>query len=181
MGHENGFTLIELLVVVAIIGLLSSIVLASISEARARARDAQRMMDMSQIRAALEMYYMDNGRYPGVDDGISGAPGEYLGIGDNIDVALAPYLNPVPRDPLHDGVVYFYSYDAHHAIDLNCSDPGPFYAVYGATMAFNRSETKGQVYRDTCVGSNLNHNNADFNRALLPLPPCTTTSYANCN
>jgi len=62
---HKGFTLIELLVVVAIIGLLSSVVLASLNATRARARDAQRISDLKQLQVALELYASDHGgAYP---------------------------------------------------------------------------------------------------------------------
>ena len=60
----KGFTLIELLVVISIIALLSSIVLASLSSARSKARDSQRIQEIKQIQTALELYRQDNGRYP---------------------------------------------------------------------------------------------------------------------
>lgn len=63
MGRR-GFTLIELLVVIAIIGILASVVLVSLSSARAKARDAQRMSDLKQITTALELYNASNGAYP---------------------------------------------------------------------------------------------------------------------
>jgi prepilin-type N-terminal cleavage/methylation domain-containing protein len=57
LNNKKGFTLIELLVVIAIIGILSSVVLASLSTARAKSRDARRIGDISQMRTALEVYF----------------------------------------------------------------------------------------------------------------------------
>jgi prepilin-type N-terminal cleavage/methylation domain-containing protein len=64
MQRKYGFTLIELLVVIAIIALLSSVVLATLSTARAKARDARRYSDMEQIATALELYYDTQNSYP---------------------------------------------------------------------------------------------------------------------
>jgi prepilin-type N-terminal cleavage/methylation domain-containing protein len=64
MTHSKGFTLIELLVVIAIIGLLASIILASLNTARQKGRDARRLADMKEIQLALELYYDTNNSYP---------------------------------------------------------------------------------------------------------------------
>ena len=61
---SRGFTLIELLVTIAIISLLSSVVLACVNTARAKARDSRRIADMHSIVNALELYYDSNGHYP---------------------------------------------------------------------------------------------------------------------
>ncbi|MEX2052427.1 MAG: prepilin-type N-terminal cleavage/methylation domain-containing protein [Candidatus Paceibacterota bacterium] len=61
---KRGFTLIELLVVVAIIGILSSVVLASLNSARVKARDVKRKAELRQITTALELYYDSYGLYP---------------------------------------------------------------------------------------------------------------------
>ena len=64
LHSKRGFTLIELLVVIAIIGILASIVIASLNTARQKGRDARRLSDIKQIQLALELYYDACGNYP---------------------------------------------------------------------------------------------------------------------
>lgn len=63
-SRVSGFTLIELLVVIAIIGVLSSVVMVSINNSRAKARDVKRIADIRQLVNALELYYSANNSYP---------------------------------------------------------------------------------------------------------------------
>jgi type II secretion system protein G len=90
---SKGFTLIELLVVVAIIGILATVVLSSLSSARERARDAKRLTGIKTIQTALEMYANDNnGRYP------AGWHSSHTGSWSNLETALETTL---PVDPLN--------------------------------------------------------------------------------
>ncbi|MDB5254807.1 MAG: gspG [Candidatus Nomurabacteria bacterium] len=59
-----GFTLIELLVVIAIIGILASVILASLNTARDKGRYAQAISQMEEITKAAELDVKDNGNYP---------------------------------------------------------------------------------------------------------------------
>lgn len=58
---KRGFTLIELLVVIAIIGILASVVLASLNTARDKGSDAAIKSTVNNMRAQAELYYDDNG------------------------------------------------------------------------------------------------------------------------
>lgn len=64
MRKQKGFTLVELLVVIAIIGLLSTLAVVALNNARSKARDAKRVADVKQIQTALELFYNDCGSYP---------------------------------------------------------------------------------------------------------------------
>ena len=94
---RRGFTLIELLVVISIIGLLSSVVLASLNSARAKARDAVRKSDLKQIRIALELYYNEYGGYPS-----SAWPNEDYRIFQSLalETKMTIFLTRFPTDPL---------------------------------------------------------------------------------
>jgi general secretion pathway protein G len=91
---SKGFTLIELLVVIAIIGILSSVVLASLSTARAKSRDARRISDVGQIQLALELYYDATSSYP-IAANVN-AVGTAPAALNNLATA---YIPKVPTDP----------------------------------------------------------------------------------
>src|SRR5262245_30705557 len=59
-GREAGFTLIELLVVIAIIAILASLVLASLSSAKAKARQIQCINNQKQLALTWTLYADDN-------------------------------------------------------------------------------------------------------------------------
>jgi prepilin-type N-terminal cleavage/methylation domain-containing protein len=61
---KKGFTLIELLVVMAIMSLLGSIIISSVSSVRNKTYAARARNEFKSILTALELYYNDHGSYP---------------------------------------------------------------------------------------------------------------------
>lgn len=66
---NRGFTLIELLVVIAIIGILASVVLASLNTARDKGGDAAVKSNLANMRAQAEIQYDSTGCY--AQDGVA--------------------------------------------------------------------------------------------------------------
>lgn len=124
--NKKGFTLIELLVVIAIIGLLSTLAVVALGNARQKSRDARRISDIKQIQTALELYLNDNGDYPDEVLASGTCPEAVAAVNvvggcclqdDAVGIAAActvtdVYMNTIPSDPDQDGAqVYTYHYD----------------------------------------------------------------------
>lgn len=119
MNNNKGFTLIELLVVMAIIGLITSITLVILSNAREKAQITQAQSELHQLSLAIEFLYDDTKLHPG---GISPLP-----CVQNPEVYLntcaaglecadggfsnwnGPYMTFVPQDPW--GTYYYFDPD----------------------------------------------------------------------
>lgn len=102
---RRGFTLIELLVVIAIIGILASVIFVSLSSARAKGRDANRLATLHQMQNALELYANDhNGLYPSTSGGWWGSCSAYgnhglTGASGYIPNLAPQYVGLLPADP----------------------------------------------------------------------------------
>ncbi|MDA1334892.1 MAG: type II secretion system protein [bacterium] len=103
---KAGFTLIELLVVIAIIGILASIVLASLNTARTKARDAKRIGDIRQLQLALALYADSSvsgggggGNYPIANATCAGTPGAPTTNAFGLEALTPTYIQTLPHDP----------------------------------------------------------------------------------
>jgi len=136
--YNKGFTLIELLVVIAIIGILASVVLTSLTKARSRARDTQRISQLREVQKALELYYADNGTYPDgpMFSGCSVATWE---------TSLTPlvsgkYIGLIPSDPLNVTTgtpQYCYNYNTFSTTASGWTCNGITRNNYNYTIAFS--------------------------------------------
>ncbi|OGV73974.1 MAG: hypothetical protein A3K19_22825 [Lentisphaerae bacterium RIFOXYB12_FULL_65_16] len=96
---SSAFTLIELLVVVAIIGILASMLLPSLAQAREKARQATCISNLKQFQVGFTLYVDDNNEYLPKACNVNdvGASGRYYTI-------MGEYMGscfPGPADAAH--------------------------------------------------------------------------------
>ncbi len=173
--RQQGFTLIELTVCVAIIGLLSSVIIAKTSSIRARARDGERIAAIGSYVLALEQYKEINGAYPTPASSGTGSlffwKVSYL---PHFMDSLQPYLSSHSEDPLDigpptnlyaarpDGNYFFMynKYDGALASALYGCNTSRDFAIFGfravETEAFDKTNfPKARCGPMPCVGSLL--------------------------
>ncbi|MDR0175258.1 type II secretion system major pseudopilin GspG [Enterobacter sichuanensis] len=122
---QRGFTLMELMVVIVILGVLgvlASLVVPNLMGNKDRADRQKAVSDIVALENALDMYKLDNHRYPTTDQGL-----------DALVVAptLAPlavnynpegYIRRLPADPWGNEYVLI-SPGEHGAIDISSTGP----------------------------------------------------------
>ncbi len=101
--QQQGLTLIEILVVVAILGLLAALVVPNVIGRGEQARVDMAKANMQGIANALDMYRMDNGRYPTTEQGLEALVREPA---DARNWNPEGYLSEVPTDPWGNEYVY---------------------------------------------------------------------------
>lgn len=70
LNNQRGFTLIEIMVVVVIMGLLATLVTVNLLDNADKAKIVKAKADIKSIENALELYKLDQGRYPTTQEGI---------------------------------------------------------------------------------------------------------------
>lgn len=125
---KKAFTLIELLVVIAIIGVLTAITLAQFQVVKARARDAKRISDISQIQLAIQQYFDRCNQYPSaIGTGVNSTINLASNVGCPYDtsgnrITLNAFMGQVPTAPsetVDNSNPYTYRYLVHSTGGIN--------------------------------------------------------------
>ncbi|UCJ18932.1 type II secretion system major pseudopilin GspG [Pseudomonas sp. MM211] len=89
---QRGFTLMEIMVVIFIMGLLIAVVAPSVLGSQDKAMKQKVMADLSTFEQALDMYRLDNLRFPSNEQGLAA-------------LVTKPTVEPMPRSWRADGYI----------------------------------------------------------------------------
>ncbi|CAN7547696.1 type II secretion system major pseudopilin GspG [Trinickia sp. LjRoot230] len=98
-GRQRGFTLIEIMVVIAILGILAALIVPKIMSRPDEARRVAARQDIGSIRQALDLYRLDNGRYPSQDQGLQALVAKPTTEPVPNNWKDGGYLDKLPGDP----------------------------------------------------------------------------------
>jgi prepilin-type N-terminal cleavage/methylation domain-containing protein len=172
---SRGFSLVELLIVIAIIGLLTTVILANSSKGRVKAQASQTLSDFQSIEAALTFMAVDHGiarwwtENGGTPCSVSvyaptipgnSPPDDSPGCESNPTIdslityspadGLAKYLSQAPFPPVSSGT-YQYDRDSADVFDPdgnNCADTSVNFneVGYGANIQLWNMQTYPEIF-----------------------------------
>lgn len=97
--RQQGFTLLEIMVVIVILGMLVALVAPNVLQNQDKAMVEKARADVALLEQALDMYKLDNYRYPTTDQGLEA-------LVTRPDIAPLPerynsngYIKRLPTDP----------------------------------------------------------------------------------
>lgn len=97
--YNKGFTLVELLIAISLIAILSGVLLSVLNPIgiQKKARDSQRVSDLSKIKVALENYFADNRKYPNTAPVTANTWVKTSALSTFLE--NGKYINKLPTDP----------------------------------------------------------------------------------
>jgi len=90
--RQRGFTLLEIMVVIVILGILASMVVPNLMGNKEKADRQKVVSDIVALENALEMYKLDNNRFPTTEQGLEA-------------LVTKPDSDPAPRNYREDGYI----------------------------------------------------------------------------
>jgi general secretion pathway protein G len=102
--RDAGFTLIELMIVIGILGLMAYMVAPRLMGVMGKAKPKIALTDIKNLETALDLFYLDVGRYPSEEEGLKVLTQKP----DNLPNWGGPYLKKAAKDPW--GREYIYKF-----------------------------------------------------------------------
>ncbi|MGL5041319.1 MAG: type II secretion system major pseudopilin GspG [Aeromonas sp.] len=90
--RQSGFTLLEVMVVIVILGILASLVVPNLMGNKEQADRQKAIADIVALENALDMYKLDNDRYPTTEQGLDA-------------LVTEPTIDPAPRSYREGGYI----------------------------------------------------------------------------
>lgn len=97
--HQRGFTLLEIMVVIFIIGLLVAIVAPNVLSNQDDAMQQKARADIATLEQALDMYRLDNYRYPTTEQGLAALVSPPTQAPLATSYRSEGYVRRLPEDP----------------------------------------------------------------------------------
>lgn len=94
-----GFTLLEVMVVIVILGVLASLVVPNLLGNKEKADRQKAISDIVALENALDMYRLDNGRYPTTEQGLEALIQQPANMADSRNYRTGGYIKRLPKDP----------------------------------------------------------------------------------
>ncbi|MBY5935568.1 type II secretion system major pseudopilin GspG [Tateyamaria omphalii] len=96
---DAGFSLLELMVVVVILSILALVIVPRVIDRPDQARAARAQSDIAAISSAVELYRLDNFRYPTTEQGLAALVNRPTTEPAPANYAENGYIDRLPVDP----------------------------------------------------------------------------------
>ena len=80
--NQRGFATLEVILMIVVIGILATVAVPRFTDVTTKANTAKIQSDLTTIDTAIQIYYMEKGKYP-----------------ENINTDLKDYLMDIPKPP----------------------------------------------------------------------------------
>ncbi|MEG0868832.1 MAG: type II secretion system major pseudopilin GspG [Hafnia sp.] len=115
--RQRGFTLLEIMVVIVILGVLASLVVPNLMGNKDKADRQKVVSDLVALESALDMYKLDNNRYPTTEQGIQALIDKPSAQPEPRNYPKGGYIRRLPQDPWG-GSYQLLSPGQHSEIDI---------------------------------------------------------------
>ncbi|WP_201158882.1 type II secretion system major pseudopilin GspG [Klebsiella michiganensis] len=99
MQRQRGFTLLEIMVVIVILGVLASLVVPNLMGNKEKADRQKVVSDLVALEGALDMYKLDNSRYPTTEQGLQALVSAPSAEPHARNYPEGGYIRPLPQEP----------------------------------------------------------------------------------